>query len=528
MIVVGLEQINTVTRITTTFMNQLQLLIRKLKPKETETLAAILKRSRGRSKKRYQLFCFLKEDNPVREHTIIKKLYGDSENSKQNYRKLVQRLEKVILSILEKHNVHVHSIRQMELGILSVQRLNVLLSNNYGDNHIQSEFENMDKQAQNNQLFLNQVLLERAKLESFYLSECPLVSLDKMKSIHELSRYVTEAEVFHMSCKRYYLIEDANWNLLDKTQNSIHEYYIRCNEPIIGFHYHAGSIILNFIKNESVTCSYHIDQLEYLARKTDVLNKGGFNDEFILLKFLCSSLKPNGSSQIRQLLAQDFYSLFKSSKDSLFERVKNKPFELDVLIRLLIIREDFRMALSIINSTTKRGLFRNSEHLTQRLEKYSLIVNTISRNHTAVNLLLNKIQSNRKSSEAMRFYLPMYKFIIHQDQLSGANFLVNLDSFRRNLRRNVTQFNEKDLSVKEIDLLQTIYRFLSNRLSDNPANGIMDHDLLHHLKSDFNVLDIDQIQALVLIKWLENTATTHFNAPKLLSVNKPKVARNSF
>lgn len=508
-------------------MNQLQLLIRKMKPKETETLVAILKRSRGRSKKRYQLFCFLKDENPVREHTIITKLYGDSENSKQNYRKLVQRLEKVVLSILEKRNVHVHSIKQMERGILSVQRLNVLLSSDYGESHIQSEFENMGKQAQDDQSFLNQVLLERAKCESFYLSECPLISMEKMKSIHELSKFSTEAKLFHMSCKRYYLIESHDWELLDKTQQCIHEYYIKCNEPIIGFHYHAGSIILNFIKNESATCSYHIDQLEYLARKHDVLNKGGFNDEFVLLKFLCSSLKLNGSSQIKQLLGQDFYSFFKSSRESLFERIQTKPFELDVLIRLLIIREDFKTALTIINTATKRGLFKNSEHLIQRLDKYSLIANSISGNYANVNLMLTKIQSNRRSSEAMRFYLPMYKFIIHQE-LFGANFLVNLDSFRRNLRRNVTQFYEKKLSIKEIDLLQTIYRILSNWLSDKMTKGNMDTTLLNHLKSNFNVLDIHQIQALALIKWLENKAATQFNNHRILSVDNRKVARSSF
>ena len=507
-------------------MNQLQLLIRKLKPKESETLAAILKRSSGRSKKQYQLFCFLNDDNPVREHTIITNLYGNNENSKQNYRKLVQRLEKVILSVLEKHNIHIHSIKQMERGILSVQRLNVLLSNDYGENHIQSEFENMDKQAQDNQLFLNQVLLERAKCESFYLSECPLVSLEKMKSIHELSKFVTEAKLFHMSCKRYYLIESDHSELLHKTQTIIHEYYIRCNEPIIGFHYHAGSIILNFIKNESSSCSYHIDQLEYLVRKHEVLTKGALNDEFVLLKFLCSSLKLNGSQQIKQLLGQDFYRLFKSSKESLSERVQTKPFELDVLIRLLIIREDFKMALTIINSATKRGLFRNAEHLIQRLDKYSLIVNSISGNYTNVNSILNKIQSNRRSSEAMRFYLPMYKFIAHQE-LPGANFLVNLDSFRRNLRRNVTQFNEKELSIQEMDLLQTIYRFLSNRLSDKMANGSMENELLNHLKSNFNVMDIHQIQALVLIKWLEKRVVAPFKNP-LLSGNKRRIAKRSF
>lgn len=506
-------------------MNQLQLLIRKLKPKETETLTAILKRSRGRSKKRYQLFCFLKDDNPVREHTIITKLYGDSENSKQNYRKLVQRLEKVILNILEKHSIHVHSIKQMERGMLSVQRLNVLLSNNYGESHIQSEFGNMDKQAQDNQFFLNQVILARARFENFYLSECPLVSLDKMKSIHELSKYVTEAEVFHMSCKRYYLIDNANWELLDKTQTSIHEHYIKCNEPILGFHYHAGSIILNFIKKESTSCSYHVDQLEYLTRKNEVLNKGSFNDEFILLRFLCTSLKPDGSSQIKQLLGKDFYSLFKSSKESLFERFQTKPFELDILIRLLIIREDFKTVLSLINTTMKKGLFKNSEHLIQRLDKYCLIANSISGNYRSVNVILDKIQSNKRSSEAIRFYLPMYKLMIHRE-LSSANFLVNLDSFRRNLRRNVTQFSEKEIPVKEMDLLQTIYRVLSNQLSEKPISGSMNHDLLHHLKSDFNVLDIHQIQALVLIKWLENTATPHISAPQLLSANKPKTRVN--
>jgi hypothetical protein len=508
-------------------MNQLRLLIRKLKPKETETLVAILKRSRGRSKKRYQLFCFLKEDNPVREHTIISKLYGDSENSKQNYRKLVQRLEKVVLSILEKHNIHINSIKQMERGILSAQRLNVLLSHNYGESTIQSEFDNMDKQAQDNQLFLNQVLLERAKCESFYLSECPLVSMEKIKSIHELSKFVTEAKLFHMSCKRYYLMESDNWELLEKTQTSIHDYYITCNEPIIGFHYHAGSIILNFIKNESTTCSYHIDQLEYLARKHDVLNKGNSNDEFVLLKFLCSSLKLNGSSQIKQLMGQEFYSLFKSSKESLFERVQAKPFELDVLIRLLIIREDFKMALTLINKATKRGLFKNSEHLIQRLDKYSLIARSVSGDYAQVNVILTKIQSTRRSNEAMRFYLPMYKFIIHQE-LTGASFLINLDSFRRNLRRNMTQFYEKELSVQEIDLLQTIYRILSNRLADKITNGSINNTLLNHLKSNFNVLDIHQIQALVLIKWLEKNAVTPFNKPQLLSMNKRNVAGSSF
>ncbi len=504
-------------------MNQLQLLIRKLKPKETETLAAILKRSRGRSKKRYQLFCFLKDDNPVREHTIITKLYGDSENSKQNFRKLVQRLEKVILSILEKHNPHVHSIKQMERGMLSVQRLNVLLSNNYGESHIQSEFGNMDKQAQDNQLFLNQVILARARFENFYLSECPLVSLDKMKSIHELSKYVTEAEAFHMSCKRYYLIDNANWELLDKTQNSIHEHYMKCNEPILGFHYHAGSIILNFIKKESTTCSYHIDQLEYLTRKNDVLNKGSFNDEFILLRFLCTSLKANGNSQIKQLMGKEFYNLFKSSKESLFERFQTKPFELDVLIRLLLMREDFKTALAIIRTATKKGLYKNSEHLVQRLDTYSLIAHCICGNYTQANIQLTKIQSNRRSSEVIRFYLPMYKFMINRE-LSGTNFLVNLDSFRRNLRRNMTQFFDKELPAKELELVQGIYRFLLNHLSDKPTTEGMDSTLLNYLKTRFTGLDIYRLQALVLVKWLENKPLDPAKNHQILPANNRKTA----
>src|SRR5690606_7285289 len=121
--------------------------------------------------------------------------------------------------------VHVNSIKQMERGILSVQRLNVLLSNDYGASIIQSELENMDRQAKDNQLFLNQVLLERAKCENFYLSSSPLVSMEKMKLIHEVSKFVTEANLFHMSCKRPFLIEDDNWELIKKTQITIHEYY---------------------------------------------------------------------------------------------------------------------------------------------------------------------------------------------------------------------------------------------------------------------------------------------------------------
>lgn len=500
-------------------MSQLQLLIRKMKPKETEALVAVLKRSRGRSKKRYELFCILKDGGSLREHTIITKLYGDSENSKQNYRKLVIRLEKDILSLMEKQNRQVDSIKQIERGILSSQRLNVLFSNDYTANHIQSEFENMDKLAKDNQLFLNQVLLERAKCESFYLSSCPLVSLEKMKTIHDLSKYVTEAKLFHMSCKRYYLIEDHNWELLNKTKHTIHEYYMKCNEPIIGFHYHAGSIIMNFIKNESETCSYHIDQLDYLTRKHDVLNKGGVNDEFVLLKILCTTLKLKGSIEVKQLLMQNFYQSFNSSKESLLERVQTKPFELDVLIRLLIIREEYRTAMFIANAVVKSGLFKSSEHLIQRLNKYSIIASSISGNYSNVNLILDKIQSTRRGNNSMRFYIPMYKFLI-QNELSTTTYLDNLDSFRRVLRRNITLFNENGLCEKEADLLRTIYRIILNRLSDKKVIGSLKETLLSHLKSNFNIMDINQIHVLVLIKWLEKMSSTQFKNSYSLSSKK--------
>lgn len=508
-------------------MIHLRLLIQKMKPKETEALVAVLMRSRGRSKKRYELFCLLKDECSLHEHTIITKLYGDSENSKQNYRKLVLRLEKDILSIVEKKNAHFDAIKQMERGILSVQRLNVLLSNDYGDGLIQSEFENMDRQAKNNQLFLNQVLLERAKCESFYLSVCPLVSMEKMKSIHEVAKFVTEAKLFHMSCKRYYLLEGENLELLDKTQRVIHEYYIKCNEPVIGFHYHAGSIIMNFIKNESETCCYHIDQLDYLARKHDVLNKGGFNDEFVLLKFLCATLKLNGSTEVKQLLTQNFYRSFNSAKNSLLKRVQTKPFELDVLIRLLIIREDSKTAIFLINTVVKSGLFKKSEHLMQRLDQYGLIANSILGKYSNVNLILKKIQATRKSCEAMRFYLPMYKFLIH-NELSVTNFLDNLDSFRRNLRRNVTLFHDSGLSVKEVDLLRTIYRVLSNQLSDKRETKSFVDTLLNYLKSNFNPMDIHQIHVLVLIKWLETSSPPKFKNHYLLSPKKIMGKTQSF
>lgn len=455
----------------------------------------------------------------MHEHLLIKKLYGDSENSKQNYRKLALRLEKDVLSILEKHKVPVNSIRQIERGILSIQRLDVLLSNDYGESLIQSELENMDKLAKDNQLFLNQVLLERVKCESFYLSSCPLVSMEKMKLVHEISKFVTEAQLFHMSCKRYYLIQEDDRGMLDKIQTTIHEYYMKCNEPLVGFHFHAGSLIMNLIRNESETCSYHIDQLEYLAKKNEVFSKGGLNDEFVLLKFLCTSLKLNDRDDIKQHLAHCFCRSFKGSKESLFNRIHTKPFELDILIRFLIVLEDYKAARSLINVVIKSGLFKTSEPLIRRLDQYNLITNCILGNFHDVKLMLNKIQSNKKSYHAIRFYVPMYKFLIHSE-LPTAHFLDNLDSFRRNLRRNLALFPAFGLSVEEVEILQTIYTVLLNRLSDRKVTTNMEHTLLNNLKTNFSMRETDTIHRLVLIKWLDDKLNSSSKKHYLPPVNK--------
>lgn len=490
-------------------MNQLRILIRNMKPKEIEVLTFALTRSRGRSKKRYQLFCILKENDCIHEHIIITKLYGDGENSKQNYRKLLFRLEKDVFKTVEQRKISSESMNQIGRGILSLQSLNILFTNDYEASIIQAEIKNMFRDAENNQSFFNQILLERVKCESFYLSTCPLASIEKMKPLHEISQFVTESNFFHMSCKRHYLIESDNWELLIQTQNTIHGYYIKCNEPLVGFHYHAGSIIMNFIRQELQSCCYHIDQLNYLAKKHEMFKIDEFNDELVLLNLLCSSLKVNGSNELKQFSEQNFYNFFSSTKESLFQRVQTKPFEMDVLIQFLIIYEDYKAALSLINTVLKNGLLKNSEPLSKRLNKYNLIANSVTGNYNEAKLILKQIQSNRKSYDDIRFYIPMYKYIIHSE-LTAIEYLDNIESFCRSLRRNITLFHKHDLSCKEIELLQTIYRFLLKRLSAKNSDKNIEDILLNNLKYNFTITDINYLHELVLIKWLDKNLAYPF------------------
>src|SRR5690606_33797529 len=114
---------------------------------------------RGRSRKKYELLdVLLKRGRPKKIETI-NLLYKDSPNAKENFRKLVKRLQEDVLSIINTRESPGHSLTRVSSTIDSVKQLKTLIENDYGKDMILARFDYLEETARLKHLHLNQIIL---------------------------------------------------------------------------------------------------------------------------------------------------------------------------------------------------------------------------------------------------------------------------------------------------------------------------------------------------------------------------------
>ncbi|GAA0875719.1 hypothetical protein GCM10009118_21280 [Wandonia haliotis] len=488
-------------------MNQLKRLLENLNSREISLLEGKLASGRGRSRKKYELLdVLLKRGRPKKIETI-NLLYKDSPNAKENFRKLVKRLQEDVLSIINTRESPGHSLTRVSSTIDSVKQLKTLIENDYGKDMILARFDYLEETARLKHLHLNQIILGRVKCENFYMDICPIELTERLGEVHRISLYVTEAKLFHLSCKRYFLMNELNEGLLERLESmrlSIYKYYVESNEVTVGFYLHAGSFILSLIKQDNSPCQFHLDQIRLLQAKDDLLVANEFSDEFLLLDAIGSYLEEFRNGNI-QLHLPDDHVIFSKT---FFNRIQSQPFEVDLVLRLLFLSGRVGEVLELLERVGQHNLFESSIDLRRRIQYYKLLGMYLSGEFNEADKQLLRFNTYRNGMGIMRYYIPILKFLINQN-LKDTPYDVNIDSFRRYVNRYIRNLNEiedepnylKNVSLK----LNVVLKTISGVKRDK--NELL--ELQQVLKEELGEFHYISLHCLPFVKWLEHKIETY-------------------
>ena len=417
-------------------MNQLQNSILKFNTSEIKMLESLYCSGKSKADKKLTLLKLLQTGRRLSEKEVIKYIYGEAENARNNFRKLINRLEADLLNILNVHQKKITTSKSVDT-IQSAELIRFLHGNQINSHHgkIATKFNLLESDADENRIYMNQIYIGRLRNESLYFQECPLNSLDKLRRAHRLSSYLTEATTFYLGTKYYFVngyMEDDILIDLEQFKEMSGHHFEETDEPRIGFYYHMGAIVLSFFKEDHIALCYHIDKLLVLIQNNGYLNNKEYADEIIIFRFLS---KESGYQKKREHHLNNFsVPLEFILSDNFILRNKNKPFELELLVRFCLYSGHIQKASQIIQLIKRNKAVSNHFNIIRKWEFFEMLAHHLNNDSIKAKTRLNKLGLYRNGLGIIRFYLPVLKFILN-NQSVYSQCEIEVDSYRKNISR---------------------------------------------------------------------------------------------
>lgn len=418
-------------------MKRLQDSVFKINSLEVKTLESFYSNGQTKAGKKLKLLNILTSGKKLSEKEVIKDLYGESENGKNNFRKLLYRLE------TDLENVAKIRKSQKETSVSSNMTPSADLFNQVSSysNKIEAKFDFLESDADENRSFLNQIHIGRLRSEALYFQECPFHSLNKLREAHRFASYLTESKIFYLGVKHHFVngcSDKETLIKLDKFKELSAGYFEESDEPRIGFYYHMGTIVLNFLKEDHIPFCHHVDKLLNLIRNNSYLNSKEYADEIILFRFLATTYSGNKKKSALDNLSVPVELIL---SNNFIIRNKNKPFKLELLIRLCLNLGYAEKALQIARMAKRNKLFSSHTAISRKWDFFELLAYYMSGDLYKARTSLNKLNTYRNGLGVMKFYFPVIKFILNQPSIYRQHE-VEIESYKKMIYRYIQKIED--------------------------------------------------------------------------------------
>lgn len=424
-------------------MNQLQNSILKFNASEIKMLESLYCSGRNKADKKLVLLKLLQTGKRLSEKDVIQSMYGETENARNNFRKLINRMQADLVNILNVHRKKNHPLKSAET-IRSAELIRFLHCNqiNLHRRKIATKFDALENNTDEDSIFINQIYIGRLRNESLYFQECPLNSLDKLRRAHRLSSYLTEAKTFYLGTKYYFVngcSDDDILGNLEQFKEMSANYFEETDEPRIGFYYHMGAIVMSFLKEDYVPLCYHTDRLLSLIQNNKYLNNKEYADEILIFRFLAqeSGVQKKRESTLTNFSVPVEFIL----SDNFILRNKDKPFELELLVRFCLYSGYTQKALQIILLVKRNKAISSHFNIIRKWEFFEMLGHHLNNDSVKAKIKLDKLAAYRNGLGIIRFYLPVIKFILNNTG-TYSQHEIEVDSYKKNIYRSLHKMEQ--------------------------------------------------------------------------------------
>ncbi len=425
-------------------MNRLQDSILKFNSREIKTLESFYSFGQGKADKKLKVLKLLKSGKKLSEKEVIKCVYGETENAKSNFRKLLQRMEADLVGVFSMSYSKKEASNPANI-IQSAEFLKFLQENQVDsyNGKIGTKFDFLESDAHENRSFMNQIHIGRLRSEILYFQECPFNSLDKLRAAHRFSSYLTESKIFYLGVKYYFVNGCSDKETLinlDRFKELSAGYFEETDEPWIGFYYHLGAVVLSFLKEEHIPLSYHVDRLLFLIQNNGYLNSAEYADEIILFRFLSKEYGPKRKNTADSLTVPPVEFIL---SNGFIMRNKNKPFKLELLVRMCLNLGYPEKALQIIRMVKRNKTFTNHINISRKWDFFEVLGYYLTGDILKAKTYLNKLISCRNGLGIIKFYFPVMKFILNQSSVY-CQHEIEVESYKKMLYRYVRKIEDEN------------------------------------------------------------------------------------